>query len=59
MYMTIGAPKTAVTELMLRSDGARVVLATRSQPRQNTEPSIKHIGVTISGFAVFTSDFAR
>ena len=36
--MTIGAPKRAVTELMLTSVGAKAVRAMRSQNRQNTAP---------------------
>lgn len=36
--MTTGAPKTAVTELMLTSVGAKAVRAMRSQNRQNAPP---------------------
>ena len=39
--MTTGAPKTAVTELMLTSVGAKAVRAMRSQNRQNAPPPRK------------------
>ena len=50
--MTMGAPNRAVTELMLISTGAKTVLATKSQNRQNTAPPRKHPGITKMGFAV-------
>ena len=50
--MTTGAPKTAVTELMLSSVGAKDVRAMRSQNRQNTPPPKKQAGVMTMGFAV-------
>jgi hypothetical protein len=55
--ITTGAPKTAVTELILSSVGAKTVLAIKSQKRQNTEPPIKHAGIIIIGFAVPNNAF--
>ena len=57
--MTIGAPKIAVTELMLSSIGAKIVLAMRSQNRQNTAPPKKQAGMIKIGFAVFIMLFTR
>ena len=52
MIMTIGAPKTAVTVLMLISVGANAVRAKRSQNRQKALPPRKHAGIIKSGFVV-------
>ena len=49
--MTTGAPKRAVTELMLSSTGAKTVRAMRSQNRQNTPPPRKHPGMMRMGLA--------
>lgn len=48
----MGAPKTAVTELMLTSVGAKTVRAMRSQNRQNTAPPRKQPGIIKMGLAV-------
>ena len=50
--ITIGAPNTAVTELIDSSLGANAVLAIRSHSRQNTAPPRKHPGIMTIGFAV-------
>lgn len=55
--ITIGAPKSAVTELILNSIGANKVLAIKSQPKQNIAPPKKQTGITIRGLAVFKSAF--
>ena len=47
--MTMGAPNTAVTELMLTSVGAKAVRAIRSQSRQNAPPPRKDAGMRMSG----------
>ena len=52
IQMTTGAPKTAVTVLMLSSVGEKTVLAMPSQNRQNTPPPRKQAGRIHSGFAV-------
>lgn len=57
MKITMGAPRMAVTELMLSSVGAKTVRAARSQNRQNTAPPAKHAGTCTSGFAVPNSPF--
>ena len=53
IQITHGAPKTAVTVLMLSSVGAKRVLAMRSEKRQNTAPPRKHAGIMTIGFCVF------
>ena len=53
--MTIGAPNTAVTELIESSFGANAVRAIKSQKRQNTAPPKKHAGIMMIGFAVLNS----
>ncbi len=53
IQITHGAPKTAVTVLMLSSVGAKRVLAMRSEKRQNTAPPRKHAGNMTIGFCVF------
>ena len=50
--MTMGAPKRAVTELMLSSVGEKAVRAMKSQSRQNTAPPRKQAGSMTSGLAV-------
>ena len=55
----MGAPNTAVTELILSSVGANTVLATRSQSRQKTAPPKKHPGITMIGLAVLNRLFTR
>ena len=55
----MGAPNTAVTELILSSVGANTVLATRSQNRQKTAPPKKHPGITMIGLAVLNRLFTR
>ena len=57
--MTMGAPNTAVTELMLTSVGAKAVRAIRSQSRQNAPPPRKDAGMRMSGSAVPNRDFMR
>ena len=57
--MTMGAPNTAVTELMLTSVGAKAVRAMRSQNRQNTPPPRKQAGIIHSGSADLNRDFIR
>ena len=44
--ITMGAPNTAVTELMLTSVGAKAVRAMRSQSRQNAAPPRQQPGRT-------------
>lgn len=51
--ITTGAPKIAVTALILISVGAKTVRAMRSQNRQKTDPPRKHAGMIRIGFAVF------
>ena len=55
--MTTGAPKTAVTELMLSSVGAKRVRASRSHSRQKAAPPKKQAGRTSWGRAVFSIHF--
>ena len=55
----MGAPNTAVTELMLTSVGAKAVRAMRSQNRQNTPPPRKHAGIIQRGSADLNRDFIR
>ena len=57
--MTTGAPKTAVTELMLTSVGAKAVRAMRSQNRQNAPPPRKQAGIIKSGSADLKRDNVR
>ena len=57
--MTTGAPNTAVTVLMDNSVGENMVLANRSQNRQNTEPPRKQAGISRIGRAVPSSHFTR
>ena len=57
--MTTGAPNTAVTVLMDNSVGENMVLASRSQNRQNTEPPKKQAGISRIGRAVPSSHFTR
>jgi hypothetical protein len=52
IHNTTGAPKMAVTVLMLSSVGAIHFLASRSQNRQNTLPPKKHAGIMSNGFVV-------
>ena len=52
IHNTTGAPKMAVTVLMLSSVGAIHFLASRSQNRQNTLPPRKHAGIMSNGFVV-------
>ncbi len=52
IHNTTGAPKMAVTVLMLSSVGAIHFLARRSQNRQNTLPPKKHAGIMSNGFVV-------
>ena len=52
IHNTTGAPKMAVTVLMLSSVGAIHFLARRSQNRQNTLPPKKHAGIISNGFVV-------
>ena len=52
IHSTTGAPKIAVTVLILSSVGANIVLANRSQNRQNTLPPKKQAGIIQIGFAV-------
>ena len=47
-----GAPKIAVTVLILISVGANTIRARRSQNMQNTAPPKKHAGIMMIGFAV-------
>ena len=47
----MGAPKTAVTVLMLSSEGAKRLLARRSQKRQKADPRRKEAGIMIRGFS--------
>ena len=57
--MTIGAPNTAVTVLILNSVGEKTVLAIQSQSRQNAPPPKKQAGINQSGFAVRSRFFIR
>lgn len=57
--MTIGAPITAVTELMEISVGANIHLASTSQKRQNTAPPKKQAGIITIGLAVPKRHFMR
>jgi len=50
--MTIGAPNTAVTELIDSSVGEKSVRANKSQSKQKTAPPKKHAGITTSGRVV-------
>ena len=50
--MTIGAPKIAVTVLILSSVGANKLRASKSQNRQNKLPPRKHAGIIRIGFTV-------
>ena len=59
MPITMGAPKTEVTVLMLSSVGAKAVRAMRSQPMQNTAPPRKAAGMTTSGLDVFSPRLTR
>ena len=59
IQITIGAPKIAVTELMDNSVGANMVLAIRSENRQNTAPPRKQAGVIRIGFVVFNMFLTR
>ena len=54
----MGAPNTAVTELMLTSVGANMVLAIRSQNSAKTAPPRKQAGIMRSGLAVLSIVFA-
>ena len=56
---TTGAPKIAVTVLMLSSVGASIVFASRSQNRQNTLPPRKQAGIIQMGSMVFKSFITR
>ena len=47
--ITTGAPKKAVTVLMLSSEGAKRVLASRSQKRQKILPPRKQAGIMMRG----------
>ena len=51
-HSTTGAPKTAVTVLILSSVGANTVLAIRSHSRQNTLPPRKQAGIIRIGLFV-------
>ena len=46
IQMTMGAPNTAVTVLILNSVGEKTVLAIQSQSRQNAPPPKKQAGIT-------------
>ena len=59
MPITTGAPNTAVTELMLRSVGAKAVRAMRSHRRQKAPPPRKQAGIMRMGFAVPKSRLIR
>ena len=59
MRITTGAPKTAVTVLMLSSVGANNVLAIRSQNRQNTPPPRKQAGIIRMGLDVLKRFFTK
>ena len=50
--MTTGAPKIAVTELILISTGANIHRAIRSQIRQNNPPPKNEAGIIIYGLSV-------
>ena len=52
-----GAPKIAVTVLILISVGANTIRARRSQNMQNTSPPKKHAGIMMIGFAVRNNRF--
>lgn len=52
-----GAPKIAVTVLILISVGANTIRARRSQNMQNTAPPKKHAGIMMIGFAVRNNRF--
>ena len=55
MTITTGAPKIAVTVLMLSSVGAKTVLAIISQSIQKMLPPRKQAGIITSGFDVLKS----
>ena len=57
--ITTGAPNTAVTVLMLSSVGAKSILASKSQNRQNTLPPKKQVGIIRIGFVVRGRLFTR
>ena len=59
--ITTGAPKTAVTVLMLNSVGAKTVRASQSLNRQNTLPPRKQPGISTSGLEniSYTSDTGK
>ena len=54
---TTGAPNTAVTVLILSSVGANIILASKSQNRQNTAPPKKQAGIIYIGFVLFSMLF--
>ena len=54
---TTGAPNTAVTVLILSSVGANIILASKSQNRQNTAPPRKQAGIIYMGFVLFSMLF--
>jgi hypothetical protein len=56
---TTGAPNTAVTVLILSSVGANMVLANKSQNRQNTLPPRKQAGIIRIGFVLPNRLFTR
>lgn len=57
--ITTGAPKTAVTVLMLNSVGAKTVRASQSLNRQNTLPPRKQPGISTSGLVSANSQRIR
>ena len=57
--ITTGAPKTAVTVLMLNSVGAKTVRASQSLIRQNTLPPRKQPGISTSGLVSANSQRIR
>ena len=59
IQITHGAPKTAVTVLILSSVGAKRVLAMRSEKRQNTAPPRKQAGIMTIGLCVFIQFLMR
>ena len=59
IQITMGAPSTAVTALMLSSVGANTVRASPSQNRQKAAPPRKQAGIISMGRAVPNSPFAR
>ena len=55
MVITTGTRKTAVTELMLTSVGAKTVLARQSQKSVTAEPPKKQAGIRIIGSLVLAA----